>query len=144
SGGPFVERERDRQVVQLVGRGENPACGRLGQRTAGRVGPIVLGNRCRHGLRLAGEPSVDAADEALELGELVHHRRGLGGLPESTTSFPATTSSGSPPFATNANRPGDSGKYRWWDCITVSTTSMGRSRNRSSYVPSRTAGHSAR
>ena len=52
--------------------------------------------------------------------------------PLRTNSFPARTTSGSPPFATNANRLPPSGKYRWCDCIVVTITRSGSRRNRSS------------
>ena len=46
--------------------------------------------------------------------------------PLRTNSFPARTTSGSPPFATNAKRLPPSGKYRWCDCIVVHDHALGQ------------------
>ena len=79
---PLAERERDGEVVELVGGREHAA--RLGrrQRAAGGVRQVLLLDRRAHRLGVAGEPRVLGADVALELGELAHELGGLVGLRE--------------------------------------------------------------
>ena len=76
----MAELEGDVERVDLVGGGEDaPGLG-LRERRVGRVGQVLLVDRGRDRLGIAGEPCVLAADVTLELGELADELGGLVGL----------------------------------------------------------------
>ena len=77
---PLAERERDGEVVDLLGRREHAPRLGLGQRTVGRVRQVLLVDRGADRLGEAGEACVLGPDVTLEVRELAHELGGLVGL----------------------------------------------------------------